>query len=340
MKAAVLCAPKHVEELDIPLPETGPGQTLVQVSYSGICGTDLKIFQGGIPVQYPRVMGHESIGHVTHSEVLPTDTPVIVDPAYFCGVCFHCRKGQTHICPNGGLIGRDVDGGFADYVVAPSRNIHPIPQSINAAEAPLLQPMTTCLHAQRLSHICPGESVIVQGLGVTGLLHIQLAKAHGAYPVIGITRSAWKRDLALQIGADYAFAPDDDSLQNVLQLTNGRGADLVIESVGKLSILAQAIDLVRIGGRILLFGIYTATEGQLPFYKLYYKEIQIINSRVAKPEDFPQCIDFVEHGVVKLQPLISHILQLGEMDQALGMLNSEDSRRMKIILQHTANQAT
>jgi L-iditol 2-dehydrogenase len=339
MQAAVLKATKRVAQLDVPAPAVAAGETLVQVSHSGICGTDLKIYQGGIPVEYPRIMGHESVGVVVQSDGFASGVPVIVDPAYFCGVCFHCQKGQTHICPNGGLIGRDVDGGFADYLVAPSRNIHPLPQGINPAAAPLLQPMTTCLHAQRLSGINPGESVIVQGLGVTGLLHIQLAKAHGAYPVIGITRSPWKRDLALQLGADFVLTPDRDTLQNVLQLTDGRGADLVIESVGSLPVLAEAIELVRIGGRILLFGIYTVTEGVLPFYDLYYKEIQIINSRVAKPEDFPACIDFVARGVVNLDLLISHTLPLAEIDQALDMLASGtgNSKRLKIILQNEVN---
>jgi len=339
MKAAVLNATKQVAQLDIPAPVPAAGETLVQVSHSGICGTDLKIYEGGIPVEYPRIMGHESVGEVVQSDAYTSGTPVIVDPAYFCGDCFHCHNGQTHICPNGGLIGRDVDGGFADYVIAPTRNIHPLPTGIDPAAAPLLQPMTTCLHAQRLSSISPGESVIVQGLGVTGLLHIQLARTHGAYPVIGITRSPWKRDLALKLGADFVFTPDDDILENVRQVTEGRGADLVIESVGSLPIFAQAIELVRIGGRILLFGIYTDTEGKLPFYDLYYKEIQIVNSRVAKPEDFPGCIDFVERGVVKLDPLISHTLPLAEIDQALDMLatGAGDSRRMKIILKNEIN---
>jgi len=205
MKAAVLNATKQVAQLDIPAPVPAAGETLVQVSHSGICGTDLKIYEGGIPVEYPRIMGHESVGEVVQSDAYTSGTPVIVDPAYFCGDCFHCHNGQTHICPNGGLIGRDVDGGFADYVIAPTRNIHPLPTGIDPAAAPLLQPMTTCLHAQRLSSISPGESVIVQGLGVTGLLHIQLARTHGAYPVIGITRSPWKRDLALKLGADFVF---------------------------------------------------------------------------------------------------------------------------------------
>ncbi len=335
MKGMVLTAPKDVSAQDVEQPTPGEGETLVRVTETGICGTDLKIYQGGIPVDYPRILGHESVGEVVSGGTLAPGTSIIVDPAYFCGTCFQCRNGQMHICPNGGLIGRDVDGGFAEYLVAPSENVHALPDGMDITHAPLIQPMTTCLHAQRLANIFPGEAVIVIGLGVTGLLHVQLAKAHGAYPVIGITRSKWKRDLAEELGADLTIDPTTDVKAQVIEATSDRGgADLVIESVGQLSIVAQAIDLVRIGGRILPFGIVTATEGELPFYDLYFKEIQVVNARVAKPEDFPACIDFVQRGTVDLGPLITDVVPLMEMNTALDML--EDGKGIKIILDHAA----
>ena len=336
MKAMVLNAANSIALQDIPRPKRDAGQVLVRVNYSGICGTDLKIFQGGIPVDYPRVMGHESIGTVVEGGTgVKSGATVIVDPAYSCGACYICRAGQEHICPNGGLIGRDVDGGFAEYQLAPAGNVYEIPDSVDPADAALIQPMTTCLHGQRLAKIFPGEAVIVIGLGVTGLLHVQLAKAHGAYPVIGITRSQWKLDLARQLGADVTIAPGDDLKDRVLEVTGGRGADLVIESVGKLAMLAQAVDLARIGGRILPFGIYTEKEGRLPFYDLYFKELNLINTRVAKPQDFPACIDFVSREIVKLAPLITHKVRLDAMDDALDLLKEGDSSRMKIILDQT-----
>ena len=335
MKGMVLTAPKDVSARDVGQPAPGDGKTLVRVAKTGICGTDLKIYQGGIPVDYPRIMGHESVGKVVSGGTLAPGTSVIVDPAYFCGTCFQCRNGQMHICPNGGLIGRDVDGGFAEYLVAPSDNVHALPDGMDVTHAPLIQPMTTCLHAQRLAKIFPGEAVIVIGLGVTGLLHVQLAKAHGAHPVIGITRSKWKRDLAEKLGADLTIDPTADVKAQVIEATGDRGgADLVIESVGQLSIVAQAIDLVRIGGRILPFGILTVTEGELPFYDLYFKEIQVVNARVAKPEDFPACIDFVQRGIVELGPLVTDVVPLMEMNTALDML--EDGKGIKIILDHAA----
>ena len=335
MQAMVLTAPREVSSQKVLVPNANPDETLIRVTKSGICGTDLKIYQGGIPVDYPRVLGHESVGEVVSGGTLKPGTPIIVDPAYYCGACYNCRDGQSHLCPNGGLIGRDVEGGFADYMVAPSRNIHALPNDLKPDIAPLIQPMTTCLHAQRKAKIFPGEAVLVYGLGVTGLLHVQLAKAHGAYPIIGVTRSKWKRELAEDLGADFTFAPNENLKNSVLEITGEKGGvDLVIESVGQLSILAEAIELVRLGGRILPFGIYTQTKGELPFYNLYFKEIQVVNARVAKPEDYPASIDFVRRGVVDLKPLITHTFFINDINKALDMLDGGDSSCIKIILDH------
>ncbi|MBF0277535.1 MAG: alcohol dehydrogenase catalytic domain-containing protein [SAR324 cluster bacterium] len=338
MKAMVLNAPREISYEEIKRSETAADETLIRITHTGICGTDLKIFQGGIPAKYPLVMGHESIGEVfQENREIPSGSRVIIDPVTFCGACYHCRAGQTHLCPKGLLIGRDRNGGFAEFLSVPSGNIHLLPEKVENREAPLIQPLTTCLHAQRRARIFPGESVIVLGLGVTGLFHIQLAKAHGAYPVIGITRSKWKRELAEKLGADLTLEPNESALKAVLDATEGRGADLVIESVGQLPVLADAISYTRLGGKLLPFGIYTEKNARLPFYELYFKELAVINARAAKPEDYPACIDLVERGVVKLQPLISHTLNLSQMGEALEMLNSNMPDRMKIIFDHVTD---
>jgi 2-desacetyl-2-hydroxyethyl bacteriochlorophyllide A dehydrogenase len=337
MKAMVLKAPSDLALEEVAAPKPAPGQVLVRVTHSGICGTDYKIFSGAIPVRYPRIMGHEMIGEV--AEAAGTDLRpgqrVIVDPELYCGACFHCRIGQTHLCPNGQLLGRDANGGFAEFLAAPASHVFPLPDSIEDRAAPLIQVLTTCLHAQRLTSIFPGESVVVLGLGVTGQLHAQIAKARGAGPLIGITRSAEKRELAQKLGADLTFPGGEDAVRKVREATHGRGADLIIDTTGMLPVIADAIQMVRFGGRLLLFGIITATEGALPFYQLYFKEIQVINARVAKSEDYPASIELVQRGMVKLQPLISNVLPLGELKRAIGMLGSDGgSQRMKIIMEH------
>lgn len=338
MKAMVLQAPEKLVQVEIEEPTLTEGATLVKITHSGVCGTDLKIYQGGIPVDYPRIMGHEMIGEVVEvgdAKEIEVGSSVIIDPVVYCGHCHHCRIGQEHLCPTGAVLGRDRDGGFSEYMLAPSDAIFPLPDNISGSAAPLIQVMTTCLHAQRLVDIFPGESVVVLGLGVAGLLHVQLAKARGAYPVIGITRSPERRALAEQLGADVTFAPDEDINKQVLELTGGIGADLVIESVGALSVLEQAVNLARIGGRLLLFGIYTGKELALPFYQLYFKELAIINARAAKREDYPVCIDLVSRGDVQLEPMVSHVLPLAELERAIVMLGERDNKRMKVILDHT-----
>jgi 2-desacetyl-2-hydroxyethyl bacteriochlorophyllide A dehydrogenase len=335
MKAMVLKAPGDLVLDEVARPSLGTGQVLIQVSHSGVCGTDLKIYNGAIPVNYPRIMGHEMIGEVVEGDgSFRPGERVIVDPELFCGACFHCRIGQTHLCPNGMLLGRDTNGGFAEYLTAPTSHVFPLPDSIDSRTAPLIQVLTTCLHAQRLTNTFPGESVAVLGLGVTGQLHVQLAKARGANPVIGITRNMAKRELAQTLGADLTVASGEGAIQTVLEATDGRGADLVIESTGVMASLADAVKMARSGGRLLLFGIITETEGALPFYQLYFKELSLINARVAKSEDYPGSINLVQRGIVRLEPLVSHVMPLGELKAAIGMLSANSGQRMKIILEH------
>lgn len=338
MKAMVLTAPRELAQDEVARPRLDARHVLVRVTHSGICGTDFKIYSGAIPVNYPRIMGHEMIGEVVEGGDAGGFRPgdrVIVDPELYCGSCFHCRIGQTHLCPKGMLLGRDANGGFAEYVAAPVSHVFHLPDSIDSRTAPLIQVLTTCLHAQRQINIFPAESVVVLGLGVTGQLHVQLAKARGASPVIGITRSEKKRDLAQELGADLTIPGGDGAIEKVKEATDGRGADVIIETTGVVPSLAAAITMARFGGRLLLFGIITAKEGALPFYDLYFKELALINARVAKSEDYPSSIALVERGLIQLDPLVSNVMPLEELKPAIEMLGSDNAQRMKIILEHT-----
>src|SRR5882672_11115955 len=336
MKAKVLRAPSDLVLDEVAGPQPAAGQVLVRITHSGICGTDWKIYNGSIPVTYPRIMGHEMAGEVVdggHTALVDGDR-VIIDPETYCGSCFHCRIGQTNLCPNGTLIGRDINGGFAEYLMVPASQVFRLPETIDDRTAPMIQVLTTCLHAQRQVDIFAGDTVAVVGLGVTGQLHVQLARARGAR-VIGITRSAEKRAMAERLGADLTIPGGDDVIAQVREATEGRGADLTIETTGVLKQLEQSIHMTRFGGKVLMFGIYTVKEGALPFYDLYFKEISLISARVAKPEDYTACIALVERGQVKLEPLVSDVMPLGELKSAIGLLSSDSGQRMKIILDHS-----
>jgi 2-desacetyl-2-hydroxyethyl bacteriochlorophyllide A dehydrogenase len=338
MKAMVLRAPAVLALDDMPLPSTRAGEVLVRITHSGLCGTDLKIYKGAIPVCYPRIMGHEVIGEVVGGdpvEGIRAGDRVIIDPMLFCGACFHCRKGQTNLCPSGRFIGRDADGGFAEYAVVPASHVFRLPDSVDSRTAPLIQVATTCLHAQRQIPLFAGDSVAVLGLGVSGQLHIQLAKARGAAMVIGVSRSPFKREVATALGADLAIAPGENAAEKLREATGGRGADVVIESAGVVPSLAEAVRVARFGGVILMFGIMSAQEGALPFYDLYFKELRLINARASKPEDFPDTISLVERGALRLDPLVTHRMGFEDLETAIGMVEDGEEQRLKIILDHT-----
>jgi len=356
MKAMVLRAPSDLVLDEVARPQPASGQVLVRITHSGICGTDWKIYNGSIPVPYPLIPGHEMAGHVVavgadkaagadvkvgadlkvgpYDHAISIGDRVIIDPETYCGVCFYCQKGFTNLCPNGTLIGRDVNGGFAEYLLVPASQVFKLPASIDDRTAPMIQVLTTCLHAQRQVETFPGDTVAVLGLGVTGQLHVQLAKARGAR-VIGITRSAEKRAMAEKLGADVTIPGGDNAIEQLRALTEGRGADVTIETTGVLKQLEQCVHMTRFGGKVLMFGIYTAKEGALPFYDLYFKEVSLISARVAKPEDYTACIALVERGQVKLEPLVSDVMPLGELKEAIGLLASDSGQRMKIIMEHS-----
>jgi 2-desacetyl-2-hydroxyethyl bacteriochlorophyllide A dehydrogenase len=313
---------------------------MIDIASSGICGTDLSIYAGKIAVTHPLVMGHEMFGHVAASAdaTLVEGTRVVVDPVVSCGDCFWCSKGQENLCPNGALLGRDRDGGFAESIAIPESNVYEVPDTIADAAAPLLQVLTVCIHGQRTLGLFPGESTVVIGLGVSGLLHLQIAKARGASPLIGITRSAEKRAVAERLGANLTIDAADPRLAEVvLDATSGRGPDTVIECVGKVETLAQSIDLVRVGGRIVLFGTITAGSGALDFYSLYKKEITLTNPRAAKPEDFPAAIDLAASGTIELEPLVTHTFPLHAADEAIAKTGTPGT--LKVTLDHKSDRA-
>jgi L-iditol 2-dehydrogenase len=332
MHTVVLEAPENLRFEERPEPSAGGEDVVVRIRAIGICGTDVSIFGGKVPVDYPLVLGHEMVGTLEGSASgLDPGTRVVVDPNVFCGTCYQCLKGQENVCARAELMGRDRDGALTDLLAVPARNVFSIPNEIGDQAAPLLQVLTTCVHAQRQIPMFPQDSVLVLGLGVSGLLHLQLAKARGARATIGVTRSESKRSLATRLGADLVFDPSDPTLkEQVAEATQGRGPDLVIECVGKTETLAQAINLVRMGGRIMLFGTITEDSGELPFYQLYYKEISLANPRAAKPEDFPASIGLVASGAIELDPLITHTFPLESAEEAIDATGESGS--LKVIL--------
>ena len=331
MRALVLTGVEQLEVRDRPIPSTA-GRTLVAVERAGLCGTDLKLHQGKPPVDYPRILGHEVVGRVVRPGTegrLSEGTRVLVDPAVSCGHCHACYADRPNLCPHGGLIGREVDGGLAEYVAVDERRLLTLPPNLRLESAAMLQVLGVCVHAQRRVDVFPGQTAAVIGLGVGGLLHAQLLTLRGAR-VIGITRTADKRRLAEELGTPVT-CPPDEALDRVRDLTEGRGVDLVVESVGQISTLAQAIELAGAGGRILQYGTVTSGEGRLPFYDLYYKELDLIGSRAAVIGDYARAIDLVATDRVRVEPLVSATYSLEDGPAAFEALRTR-SDLIKVLL--------
>jgi 2-desacetyl-2-hydroxyethyl bacteriochlorophyllide A dehydrogenase len=335
LREVLLTEPGHVEVRRGPEPEPQEGEVLVRTRTTGICGTDLSIFTGGTPVAYPRVPGHEASAVVEAGDLDPLSpgTRVVIDPAIACGRCYQCRRGQTNLCPNGALLGRERDGVFRELLTVPAGNLHPVPNQVPDHAVPLVQVLTTCVHAHRQTEIFPGDTVVVIGLGVTGLLHTQLARARGAGTVIGISRSRSKLELSRDLGADLAVdARAADVAAQVRDATDGRGADVVIECAGRVATLAQAVQLARLGGQVMAYGTISETEGALPFYDLYYKELRISSPRAAKPEDFPAAIALAASGSVRLEPLVTDRFPLDAVAEAFATAQRGPSLKVVVDL--------
>lgn len=332
MRAAVVNAANRVAVEDVAQPEAS-GDALVQIQRAGLCGTDVKIASGAIPIEYPNIMGHEMVGTVVragHRGLLGEGDRVLIDPATSCGYCDQCLKDATHLCRNGGLMGRDVPGGFAEYASVDEVRLHRIPDNVPDDEAVLMQVLGTCLHGQTMVDVFPGETAVVVGLGVSGLMHLQLLLARGVKRVVGVTRSAWKREVATELGA-FAVAPPDDAVDLVREVTNGLGPDLVVESAGVAASLAQSIELASLGGTILGFGTLTVSQAELPFYQIYLKELNFVQSRAARPRDYARSVDLVASGAVRVKPLLTHSYDLSEVNAALDAF--DDPKALKIGLE-------
>ena len=328
MRAVRVVGADVIELADVPEPSE-PGLIGVEVHLVGICGTDTKIVSGKIPVQYPRILGHELIGRVVSAppgSPISPGTRVIVDPAVACGWCDLCVSGRPHLCRNGGLMGRDVDGAFTEYVMAPLNRVIPVPNMISDKAAGLLQVLGTCVHAVKSANPFPGQVAAVIGLGVAGQLISQLLRLAGM-TVVGITRSEWKRDLATALGAE-AVADPSEAASVLAHHTSGRGPDLVVEAVGTEATLSQAIELVTIGGEILAYGTITTGGSGLPYYQLYHKELTLHNPRAALIGDYADGVGLAAADALSLEPIVTHELDLSDARKAFDLVHDPSSLKV------------
>ncbi len=336
-RAAVLAAPRRFEIAARPKPVAGQGDAVVRVAATAVCHTDLSIYTGRHPgVRYPVVLGHEAVGVVESvgpGARLAVGTRVAINPIIACGSCDCCARGDENLCRHAGLLGRELDGSLAEHLTLPERYLHPLPSTIGFEAATLIETLATVRHAQRRIRIDPGDAVVVLGQGATGLLHTQLAKLAGASPLVAISRSAWKRDLARRMRADATVDPSGrDIVGEVLALTAGRGADLVVDTAGDPGLLRPAMDMLRPGGTLLLYAISHEPVPEFTTFPMYQKELTLVGSRALIPADFEPAIRLVAAGAVDLEGFITGSYRLHEAAAAFGAYERDPDRVLRLLI--------
>lgn len=337
-RTAVLGNPRRFQILGRPKPSAGPGTVVVKVAATAVCHTDLEIYTGRHPgVRYPVVMGHEATGTVETVGLGVTNVRpgqrVIINPIISCGRCDLCRRGAENLCRNAGLFGREVDGSLTEYVSLEARYVQPLHENLPLASATLIETLATVKHAQDRVAIKAGESVVVLGQGTTGLLHTRLAVLAGADPVLAVSRTNWKLEMASRMGAHHALDSDAGAVvAEVLRLTGGQGADVVIDTVGGPATLRAAIDMLRPGGRLSPYAICHEALPGFTTFPLYYKEISIIGSRALLPADLAPAAALVASGKVDVSGFVTATYPLDRTADAFEEYERNPGRILRIVI--------
>jgi len=337
VKAAILTSPFNIQVKEIVEPKIGPKEVLVKPMATAICGTDIRIYNGSLKVKLPLIMGHEVAGCVIEvgkeCEKIKVGDRVHIYPIIYCGTCYMCKTGKVYLCSSGGLIGRDVNGAFAEYVSVPEYLIYKLPDNISYEEGALAGLVWNVFHAHTRVKISIGDSVAVLGMSAAGLLHVALARISGAYPVIAISRSQWKLELAKKFGADIVInARQTDVLNDVLEATGGRGADIVIESAGTPQTILQSMKLVKPGGIILQFGICAESINNYNAYPIYFKEISIIGTRAMRPLEYEPAMKLLASGRIDVKPLITHKFPLEKIREAFELIDKKPNEVLRALI--------
>ncbi len=317
MKAVSYQGKNSVAVVDKPALEATGRQALIKVTYAGICGTDLSIVAGKHPrATPPLVMGHEFAGVIVdlprhlHSDLKIGDR-VTAYPLLSCGECYVCQMGLPHVCRNLKLIGIDTDGAFAEYVLAGGDAIFKIPDSLTDTEGALIEPLAVCIHAASMSRLQIGDTVVVTGAGPIGLLMAQVARAAGAAQIIVTEVAAARIETAQAMGFTVVNAASKDLVKQVLDLTQGRGGDIVFEATGHPSVAPYLMELVRIRGQIVQVGIFKEPVA-LDLRALNFHEVDLIGSRVYTREDYERAISLAAAQKFDLKAVVSQVLPLTE----------------------------
>lgn len=347
MKALVLHAIGDLRYEEVPLPEPGADEVLVRVAYCGVCGSDIpRIFSKGT-YRFPLICGHELAGIVERCGEgvtgFASGDRVAVFPLIWCGRCAACERGQYAQCESYDYLGSRRDGAFAEYVVAPARNLLHLPEGVSLQEAAMTEPAAVALHAlRRAGGGCqPGETVAIFGAGPIGLMVAQWARAMGASQVALFDVVEEKIALARRLGFAHAYHSLHDAPEKVVvSLTQGRGAHLCVEAAGVPSTLLQACTCARRGGRVVILGNPSADvtfpAGLLS--QLMRREVNLYgtwNSQYAvysEDDDWHTTLQAMASGQLDLLPLVTHRVPLSRAVDTLHAIRDRKGFFCKVLI--------
>lgn len=336
MKTIQITAPGNARVIEAEKPELKPGHVLLKVGYVGFCGSDLNTFRGLNPlVKLPIVPGHE-IGAVI--EAVAGDIPsylkvgmnATVNPYTNCGSCPACLNSRPNACEFNETLGVQRDGAMSEYILIPWEKVIP-DNAITVRDFALVEPMSVGFHAVSRANVTDIDSVMVIGCGMIGVGAIVRAAIRGA-KVIAVDVDDKKLELAKRLGAGYTINSQKENLHECVQkMTNKRGADVIIEAVGRQETYLASISEVAFTGRVVYIGY---AKEKIPFDTQYFvkKELNIMGSRNAMPQDFKAVMEYLKRGICPIDELITAIYMPEEVQTALDKWNENPGEVFRILI--------
>jgi L-iditol 2-dehydrogenase len=337
MRVAMYYNNQDVRLEEIPTPKIGPGEILVKVWASGICGSD--VMEWYRIKKAPLVLGHEIAGEIVEKgegvERYEIGDRVFVSHHIPCNTCRWCLKGYHTVCETLHTTNYDP-GGFAEYIRVPKLNVDRgvflLPEQVSFEDGSFVEPLGCVVRGQRIAHFQPGQSVLILGSGISGILHLLLAQALGAGRVITTDVNEYRLKTAKEFGADAVIHARENVPACLCEVNDGRLADLVIICTGALPAFTQALQCVDRGGTVLFFApTDSGVELSVPVNDFWRNGITLLPSYGASPLDCTQAIELIRSGRVPVRKMITHRLSLAET--ALGFkLVAEASESIKVII--------
>lgn len=341
MKTAVMTEIGKIEFEDRTAPTPGPNDVLIQIEKVGICGSDLHYFESGrigdFVVLPPFVLGHEAAGTVIEVgesvTSLAAGDRVALEPNITCGVCEFCRSGKYNLCPDVEFFATPpIDGTFQEYVTHPEHLCFKLPESVSIMEGALIEPLAVGFHAASVGEAQMGQTAVVFGSGCIGLVSMMALKAIGLKQVFVVDVMAARLAKASELGADTVIdGANQNTIDEVLQATDGRGVDLVIETSGTEIAMAQAVELTRPGGTIVPVGYSKSGNVSVPMSVAINKELRF-HTVFRYRHNYPIAIQAVADGRVNLKGIVTHEFDFDDIQRAMDESIADKATIVKAVM--------